>query len=382
MAFTSIEAIAQKLSEDRKEKLESILMVSGSEAIVKNEYNITVVDDTNVASSLLFKELKKDKYDEEELLKAIDVNVTELKPNIPKLKKDLVPKPLYDEEVKKVEDLRREVERLNLIQTELSAIISELEAQIINLTNEQLVLDQTNDVLVNQSNTLGETINDFAAQIQTALQKSVEESILRASLQAQNSGFKAQIEALIKQIDSLNAIIKGLQSQLGAVQNQSAITQGTQAQAMAAGADVVNEVVIVKVKDKTEESKPVIWGKIRAAGGKKFVNGDYIDFTNNDKKPVTINISFTPVTPNMSIFSVDQNSFSLAAGEQKQIKLVINESAAGGRDGVNSRKKWIGWSPTADHKGGSMKVSVVRDGGSTKDKTYETGFTKTHPDSF
>jgi uncharacterized Fe-S cluster-containing radical SAM superfamily protein len=382
MAFTSIEAIAQKLSEDRKERLESILMVSGSEAIVKNEYNITVVDDTNVASSLLFKELKKDKYDEEELLKAIDVNVIELKPNIPKQRKDLVPKPLYDEEVKRVEDLRREVERLNLIQTELSAIISELEAQVINLTNEQLVLDQTNDVLVNQSNTLSETINDFAAQIQTALQKSVEESILRASLQAQNSGFKAQIEALIKQIDSLNAIIKGLQSQLGAVQNQSAITQGTQAQAMAAGADVVNEVVIVKVKDKTEESKPIIWGKIRANGGNKFVNGDYIDFTNNDKKPVTINISFVPVPTNMSVFSVGENSFSLGAGEQKQVKLTINEGPAGGRDGVNSKKKWIGWSGTADHKGGSMKISVVRDGGSTKDKTYETGFTKTHPDSF
>ena len=220
MAFTSIEAIAQKLEDDRKERLESILIVSGSEAIAKNKYNITVVDDTNVASSLIFKELKKDKYDEEELLKAIDVNVTELKPNIPKQKKDLVPKPLYDEEVKRVEDLRREVERLNLIQTELSAIISGLEADVLTITNEKLVLDQTNDVLLNQSNTLGETINDFAMQIQTALQKSVEESILRASLQAQNSGFKAQIEALIKQIDSLNAIIKGLQSQLGAVQNQ------------------------------------------------------------------------------------------------------------------------------------------------------------------
>jgi len=381
MAFTSMEAIAQKLSEDRKERLESILMVSGSEAIVKNEYNITVVDDTNVASSLLFKELKKDKYDEEELLKAIDVNVTELKPNIPKQRKDLVPKPLYDEEVKKVEDLRREIERLNLIQTELSAIISELEAQVINLTNEQLVLDQTNDVLVNQSNTLSETINDFAMQIQTALQKSVEESILRASLQAQNSGFKAQIEALIKQIDSLNAIIKGLQSQLGAVQNQSAITQGTQAQAMAAGADVINEVVIVKIKDKTEEAKPPVWGKIRASGGNKFINGDYIDFTNNDKKPVTINISFTPVQ-NMAVFSVGENSFSLGAGEQKQIKLTINEGPAGGRGGVDSRKKTFGWSGTTDHKGGSMKVSVVRDGGSTKDKTYETGFSKTHPDSF
>jgi hypothetical protein len=84
----------------------------------------------------------------------------------------------------------------------------------------------------------------------------------------------------------------------------------------------------------------------------------------------------------MSIFSVDQNSFSLGAGEQKQVKLIINEGPAGGRGGVNSRKKFIGWSGTADHKGGSMKVSVVRDGGSTKDKTYETGFTKTHPDSF
>ena len=381
MAFTSIEAIAQKLEDDRKERLESILIVSGSEAIAKNKYNITVVDDTNVASSLIFKELKKDKYDEEELLKAIDVNVTELKPNIPKPNRDLVPKPLYDEELIRVEDLRKEVERLNLVEAELNTRIGALETTILSLTNEKLILDQTNDILVNQSNTLGETIGDFAMQIQTALQKSVEESILRASLQAQNSGFKAQIEALIKQIDSLNAIIKGLQSQLGAVQNQSAITQGTQAQAMAAGADVINEVVIAKIKDKTDEAKPAIWGKVRAAGGKKFVNGDYVDFTNNDKKPVTINISFTPVQ-NMAIFSAEQNSFSLAAGEQKQIKLVINESAAGGRNGVDSRKKTFGWSGTADHKGGSMKVSVVRDGGSTKDKTYETGFTKTHPDSF
>lgn len=381
MALTSIEAIAQKLENDRKEKLESILMVSGSESIGKNEYNITVVDDTNVASSLLFKELKKDKYDEEELLKAIDVSVTELKPNIPKPNLNLVPKPLYDEEVIRVEDLRKEVERLNLVEAELNTRIGALETTILNLTNEKLILDQTNDVLVNQSNTLGETIGDFAMQIQTALQKSVEESILRASLQAQNSGFKAQIEALIKQIDSLNAIIKGLQSQLGAVQNQSAITQGTQAQAMAAGADVVNEVVIVKVKDKTEEAKPAIWGKIRASGGNKFVNGDTIDFTNNDKKPVTINISFTPVA-NMSVFSADQNSFSLAPGEQKQVKLIINEGPAGGKGGVDSKKKWIGWSGTADHKGGSMKVSVVREGGSTKDKTYETGFSKTHPDSF
>ena len=179
MALTPLEVIAQRLQEKRDSDLEAILSVSGSAAIAKNEYGITVVEDTNVASSLLFKPLTKTKMDEEELVKAIDVNVKELMPNIPKPKKDLVPKPLYDEEVLKVEDLRREVERLNLIQTELRAIISDLEAQIVNLTNEKLVLEQTNDVLVNQIDTMNGTITDFATQISTSLQKSVDESILR-----------------------------------------------------------------------------------------------------------------------------------------------------------------------------------------------------------
>ena len=83
MALTALETISQKLQEERDNRLESILISSGSAAIAKNEYNVTIVDNKNVASSLVFKELNKDKYDEEEIKKAINVNVTELKPNIP-----------------------------------------------------------------------------------------------------------------------------------------------------------------------------------------------------------------------------------------------------------------------------------------------------------
>jgi hypothetical protein len=54
---TSLEAIAQKLQEERQNKLESILSISGSQSIAKNNYGITVVEESNVASSLLFKEL-------------------------------------------------------------------------------------------------------------------------------------------------------------------------------------------------------------------------------------------------------------------------------------------------------------------------------------
>jgi len=381
MALTPLEAISEKITDERKKDLEYILSISGSAVNVKNEYGVTIVDDINVASSLVFKNLSKPKYDEVELIKAIDVDIKELKPNIPTPNLDLVPRPLYTEQVNLVADLRKQVKQLTTTVEDLDSQVSTLKAQVQTEINSRLSTEQINDVLVNQMDTLTNTISDFTGQISTSLQKSVDESILRASLQSQNTGFQAQIKALIKQIDSLNSIIEGLQSQLGAVQQQQAIQQGTQAEAMASGADVINQVCIVKIKEKTEAAKPIIWAKIRASGGNKFVNGDYIDFTNNDKNPITINISFTPIQ-NMAILGAEQSTFELAASEQKQIKLTINEGPAGGKNGVSSHKNIIGWSGTSDYKGGTMKIEVKKSDGTTKDKTYDTGFAKTHPDSF
>ena len=112
MGLTSLEAISEKLNESKNLELESILRVSGSSAITKNEYGITIVDAENAASSLIFKNLSKPKYDEVELVKAIDTNVIELKPNIPEPNLNLVPKPLYDTQVELVVDLRKKVEAL------------------------------------------------------------------------------------------------------------------------------------------------------------------------------------------------------------------------------------------------------------------------------
>ena len=381
MALTSLEIIAEKISVQRQSDLENILRVSGSAANVKNQYGVTIVDDANTASSLLFKSLNKPKYDEVELIKAIDIDVKELKPNIPTPNLDLVPRPLYSEQVNLVEDLRKQLQKLTLTIDNLNTQVTTLQSQVQTEINNRLSIEQTNDVLANQIDTLTNTIGDFAGQISISLQKSVDESILRASLQSQNTGFQAQIKALIKQIDSLNSIIEGLQSQLGAVQQQQAIQQGTQAEAMSSGADVINEVCIVKIKEKTEAAKSVVWAKINANGGNKWTNGDYIDFTNNDKNPITINITFTPIQ-NMAIIGAEQTMITLPAGEQKQIKLTINEKPAGGRGGVDSKKKFIGWSGTSDYKGGTMKIEVKKSDGTTKDKTYDTGFTKAHPDSF
>lgn len=379
--MTGLEAIAQKLEEKRQSDLESILSVSGSTAIAKNEYGITIVNDKNVASSLLFKELTKPKYDESELVKAIDLDIKELKPNIPTPNLNLVPKPLYDEEVLQNEDLRKQVADLTLEVTDLNTTITDLEAQVQTEINNRLSIEQSNDALVNQLNTLTQTVDTFALQIQNSLQKSVEEGILRASLQSQNTGFKAQIQALIKQIDSLNSIIEGLQSQLGAVQNQQAIVQGTQAQAQAAGADVINDVAIVKLQPIEDTNAPKIWARFSATGGNQWKNGKSISITNNDKQP--INVTLTPKNPkDREFYKIPQKSFSVGPGESKDMEFTLNFDAVGDLD---SRKKggWFnGKSHSAEYKDGSLKVVITRSDGTSKDKTYEAGFGKYHPDSY
>ena len=381
MALTPLEVIAEKLKEKNDAALESILSISGSSAIAKNEYNITVVDNSNIASSLVFKPLTKTKIDDVELIKAIDTDVKELKPDIPVPNLDLVPKPLYTEKVIENEDLTKQVTDLTATVSALKQQVADLKSQIQTEINNRLSIAQTNDVLANQLDTLGGTVQDFTGQIAISLQKSVDESILRTSLQAQNTGFKAQIEALIKQIDSLNSIIEGLQSQLGAVQQQQAIIQGTQAQAMAAGAAVVNDVCIVKV-DRAQPQHPFpedFYGRFHAnAVDFRWQNGKSIDFTNNDSQPITINIT-TKSTQGVQFFYPAESSFQLAAGAQKTVEMKLDGYATRNVDSKGSGKNT---SKSTLYKGGELVVSVKRSDGSEKSKSYTACFDKNSPGDY
>ena len=381
MALTALETISQKLQEERDNRLESILISSGSAAIAKNEYNVTIVDNKNVASSLVFKELNKDKYDEEEIKKAINVNVTELKPNIPEPNLNLIPKPIYDKLALQYADLQKQYNDLETIYQVALAEIRRLDTEVKRVTIEKLTIEQKDDLIANQMETLKDTLNLFTDQIQTAVQKSVEESILRTSLQSQNAGYKVQIEALIKQIDSLNSIIEGLQAQLGAVQQQQAITTGTQAQALAGGADVINEVVILKINGPEIDNAFKIASKQKAGSTDvKWTSGGTLDFTNNDKSPVTITLSH-PIPPG---FSIDWmtfpkgKSFTIAGGASESIQLGIDHNSGTGKD---SKKKLFGYSGSTDYKS-ELTVTVTKADGKAASKKYPTKNTKNHPDSY
>jgi hypothetical protein len=370
--MTGLEAIAEKLQEQKKKQLEEILSVSGSSAISKNDYNVTIVDNVNPATSLVFKGLDKPKYDEAELLKAVNVTVTELAPNIPTANLDLVPKPIYDTEVTSSNQLRIENTRLQILIDSLNTTITDLRAQVQTEINNRLTIEQTNDALTNQLDTLNGTITDFTGQISTSLQKSVDESILRASLQSQNTGFKAQIKALIKQIDSLNSIIEGLQAQLGALQQQQAIQQSSQAVAFASGADIINEVGLVKFTDKGNDTIGWIFGAISTSksGLSQWKYGETIDITNNDKLPISVAIT-TIFDSSGKWFSIPETNFQLAAGETKTLKNKITP------DSVSFSKN-----QNTSVKTGRLTIAVKRQDGSIKSKDYKTKLNLQHWKSF
>jgi hypothetical protein len=374
--MTSVESINEKIQKIKSESLEKILSVSGSAAISRNEYGINVVDSNNVASSLVFKGLTKDKYDNEELIKAVDVEVKELLPNIPNTNLDLVPRPVYNEKVAENEDLRKVVRKLNGDIVVLNSRISTLESQVQTEINNRLSIEQTNDLLVNQIETLNATIEDFASQISTSLQKSVDESILRASLQSQKTGFKAQIEALIQQINSLNAIIEGLQSQLGAVRQQKDLEAVAQSQ----GGTIINRIVTANFSPKGSATDPVVAYKLTKArrGRKEWVFGRNLKLVNNDLEAVDITITtqFPQIrvlgyTTTEAWFRVPKSTFKITAGSFEEITFIEDPGKVLGNARDNTR-----------FVDGALNITVKRADGTSDTKTFKTKLKVAHPKSY
>lgn len=362
-----------KEDEIRKIQLESILISSGSNSSVKNETNTAIVPNKdNVASSLIFKSLTKEKINEDSLLKAINVQITELKPNIPEPPtEELVPKTLLDEEIAINDDLSNQISDLNTTMDDLNSQIENLKADLDSKGNEALGVEQINDALSNQLDSLSSTIDTFSNQLQTSIQKSVEESILRASLQAQNMGYKAQIEALIKQVDTLNSIIEGLQAQMGSIQQQQAISQASQNIAFAAGGDIVNEVVIVKADPTSYPPESSIVGRINnATGDYRWEFGQQLFITNNDLNPVTVTITvFNPSGQNW--LSCPKNVFDLTPGVSEELSLIFTPGGCTYTSGELS-KTFLS----------NVRVAVKRRDGTEKARNLETKINIMHPDSY
>lgn len=165
------------------------------------------------------------KYNLNEVSKAVDTVVDELAPIVPEAAPDVVSVESLNNANNTISELQSQLSALSNQATDLNNQISNLKTQAENDRNKKLSVEQENDIVVNQLDSLSKVLNQLTDQLSVALQKSIDESVMRTSLHAANQGYKAQIEAYIKQIDTLNNLIFGLQAQLGAIQEQRVLEQ-------------------------------------------------------------------------------------------------------------------------------------------------------------
>jgi chaperonin cofactor prefoldin len=388
MAVTSLEGIAEKLQLARSQKFEEILSVSGSLSEVKQQTGVTNVSD-DITTSLIFKKLDRIKLDNSQIEKAIDVKFNELKPDIPVPVKDLVLKSLYDDQVNVNQSLNNDISNLNntidSLNTQIQTLQSSLDTQISN----RIDLEQSNDILINQSQTLSVTIDSLATQIRNALQKSVEESVLRSNLQAQNSGYKSQIETLIKQVDSLNSMVEGLQSQLGAVQQQQIIEQNTATLAANSSGFIINDVAVVVFEARPPKTNgPQVMAKFNAKGGSQWMWGSDVVITNNDVNTISVKITIPQFPGGARFFRSSVTDLKIEPKQNKRISFILDEQAVRNFDSKDRKDFWniwginSGYTDSKSYSGGLVNISVSRSNNSIKDRSFETAFDKKHPNSY
>ena len=158
--------------------------------------------------------LRRMKYDEEELIKAIDTSVNELIKSKPSPKVDVVTLEAHELILAKLEKansllaaVRADLANAKGISASLLSQIegfkADLDASLVRVAIAENQSEATNDKFVG-------TVDD----LQQSIQKGTLEAIERVSLEAQVEGLAAQKEALVSQVASLEESLAGKSAQL------------------------------------------------------------------------------------------------------------------------------------------------------------------------
>ena len=153
--------------------------------------------------------LRRMRYDEEELIKAIDTSVDELIKTKPDAPVDVVTREDYESIVAQLEsansllekvrgDLANEKGISNSLRSQIEGFKSDLDASLVRVAVAENQSEATNDKFVG-------TVND----LQQSIQKGTLEAIERVSLEAQVEGLAAQKESLVQQVASLEEQLAG-----------------------------------------------------------------------------------------------------------------------------------------------------------------------------
>ena len=255
------------------------LTTSGSLAInSKNEFGVNLFAEENLKDGVIYGSLVKPKYNESELVKSVDVVITELLPiEIPELP-DTVLRSIYNVVTQSVIDLTIEIEELNIEISQLNSKVSTLEAVTESLRIEVDSKDLLIEVANKQLEESNKKISDTTIDLSNAIQRGIAESIERVSLFARNESLQSTIQSLLEQIDTLNQQLFG---------RQSAIIEGA----------ITTSDIGVIIKSTLEDTLPntlIYFARLNAndADRRGWKNGPTIEVENFTDQSLTVFVSY------------------------------------------------------------------------------------------
>lgn len=177
------------------------ILISGSGVInTRNEFGVHTFSDQSPTDGILVSKLTKPLYDIPEIVKSLDVTITELIPSEVTSGPAMVLKTVYDSALNEIQLRDATISSLNRNILTLNSKIGQLESVtqslLIDLDNQKLLVANAD----NQNAITTTRIRSGIVDLQNAIQKGTSEAIQRVSLLAQIASLKKENETVKEEL--------------------------------------------------------------------------------------------------------------------------------------------------------------------------------------
>jgi len=327
------------------------------------------IDLTNKSDETFTTKLYSDQFDKLQLEKSVNTKVTELIKPLPNAKLDLVPRPIYEAEVKLNEELNLQIVDLNTKVEDLTTKLNQKTADSgsLYISNDFLKLQNAN--LENSLAAQNNIVAELRTGLSTAIQKAISENAERTGLEAENAGLVAQKTALLKQIDTLNNLVSAAATTVS--KTEEAVSNFNQVKSEA-GARVAGNLAVFSPQIATKPPVGIL-KIIRDKSGSSGATNSFVDGANVIKvaagaRNVVVTVNETGAGPNnfWKIFW-ERREISISAGQIAQFTFPKNW-----KDNLSNS----GWSGGVFGDGGrqfyefNITFTVTSDGQPTQTVTF------------
>ena len=332
------------------------IFVSGSDALPQTNNNgVRLFKESDLTDGIISGKLTRPKYNTKELEKSVDTTIFELLPNNAPIGPPMVLRSIYEDALKRLDELNALLERLNVAIGERDSTIAELQSIIdqirIELENEQLKAN----IAAEQSQIANGQIGETTIDLQNAIQNSINEAIARVSL-------TARVDALLQENESLREQLFGLSAQTA-----EGASSGTSNNFTATPNNPDGDAAQFEAN---------IWAK---TSYKNPLDMGVSIEVNNVTTDLTIDsISFT-VSGGEGWFKVNSGQTSIAPETGATYECVFVDNVINGlkprkKSGAFGIKYWSG--RATNYTSDSLKISVTFSDGSTDEIIWSTNLRK------